>query len=417
MASSDSKENLPSLEVPYIDGAGLLRLARANTDEARGLLRQLTPDQIAQAVLDLQPAQRAEFLEVAERVEEIVPLLPEIEFTNTLRTTGLEDAGWMVEFASSEQRVAAVDLDCWRSLRFSPSRFFEWLDAMIEAGPDTLAAAFYELDIEVWVLALREMAEFSIVEFGEEGGSDDMPQDRVVDYQATSAENEERVSEILWTAFLESPSHYQAFVSGALAWSSEACEKDGAVWHRNRMEDLGFPDPEYAKRAYRPLQVDTTPVVDAGSREPRTDALVIGPQLPQPLAGTLAGQALSELPPDRASELLGYVLAVANTLAVADGLPLADPKSVETSLSKALRGIDRGLAELAKSRHQSHGRVLDTTVPLDLFRIGATLDPELRQGRPLAEHDQETSHDDWNVETEEIDEADQTVSRDGRLRD
>ncbi len=416
MASSYSKRELPSLETPYVNGAGLLRLARADTDEARDLLRQLTPDQIAQGVLDLQPAQRAEFLEVAERVEEIVPLLPEIEFTNTLCTTGLADAGWLVEFASPEQRVAAVDLDCWRNLRFSPSRFFEWLDAMIEAGPDTLAAAFHELDIEVWVLALREMAEFSIVEFGEEGGGDGMTHDHLLDYEPTSAENEERVNEILWTAFLESPSHYWEFVNGALAWSREACEKDGAIWHRNRMEDLGFPDPEYATRAYRPLQVDTTPVVNFGTPEPEAHALVTTPRLPEPLAGTLVGRALSELSPSRASELLGYVLAVANTLAVADGLPLADPESVTTSLSKALRGIDRGIAELANTRRQSLGTVLDTTLPLDLFRVGATLDPELRRGKSLAEHEEETASADWNVETEVIDEADRTVSRDGRPR-
>ena len=65
-----------------------------------------------------------------------------------------------MEFASSEQRVAALDLDCWRDRRLSPSRLFEWIDAMIEAGPATLVAAFNELDLEVGVLALKEMADF-----------------------------------------------------------------------------------------------------------------------------------------------------------------------------------------------------------------------------------------------------------------
>ena len=73
----------------------------------------------------LAPPQRLEFLEGAERVAEIVPLLPEAEFTSTVRGAGIEEAGWLVEFASPEQRVAAVDLDCWRDTRFSASRFFE----------------------------------------------------------------------------------------------------------------------------------------------------------------------------------------------------------------------------------------------------------------------------------------------------
>jgi hypothetical protein len=100
--------------------------------------------------------------------------------------------------------------------------------------------------------------------------------------------------------------------------------------------------------------------------------------------------------------MLGYVLAVGNAVAIADRLPLADPETVEQSLRKAVRGVDRGLRALTTSRRQTPGQVLDRVAPFDLFRIGVGLDPELRLGRSLAdiEDEEETATADWDVQTE-----------------
>ncbi len=408
MPDRDSKPALPILAT---EGADLLRLTRSGTDTDRAKLRLFSPEQMAGAVVQLPPDQRVEVLENAERVREIVPLLPEAEFATTVRGTGIEDAGWLVEYASSEQRVAAVDLDCWRDFRLSPRRLFEWIDAMIEAGSDTLVAAFNELDLELWILALKEMADFSVV--GAECELDGLTDDGIVYYDPHPGGHEERLFEILSTARIESPSHYWAFVYGAMLESQTGCAEYAARWQRGRLGDLGFPDREQAMRAYRPLAVDAVPAIDVGEVQ-ATRSLTTAPQLPQRLAGTLVGEALRELPPARAAEILGYVLAVANALAVADELPLSDGGSVEASFGKALRGIDRGLAELARGRDQSRSVVLDGVQPLDLFRIGATLDPSLRPSKTLAQLQEEEERSDWDVETEMIDEEDMTLAPDGR---
>lgn len=129
--------------------------------------------------------------------------------------------------------------------------------------------------------------------------------------------------------------------------------------------------------------------------------------LPQRLAGTLVGRALAELPAELAADVLGYVLAVANALAVADGLMLSDPESVPRALTKAVRGIDRGLAELATARGQAPHEVLAQTLPFDLFRIGATLDEELRpRGRSLADIEEDEETPDFDVEIEILDPED-----------
>ncbi len=59
---------------------------------------------------------------------------------------------------------------------------------------------------------------------------------------------------------------------------------------------------------------------------------------------------------------------MANTIAIADRLPLSDADTAPRSFRKALRGIERGLAELALVRSQPPGVVLGATPALDLFR-------------------------------------------------
>ena len=82
------------------------------------------------------------------------------------------------------------------------------------------------------------------------------------------------------------------------------------------------------------------------------------------------------LPESRAAEVLGWVLGVANSVAVADHLRLSESESIPKALEKAVRGIDRGLRELSTEQRQPRD-VLDATPPLHLFRVGATLDPEI----------------------------------------
>jgi len=388
-------------------------LAKAGDAAAVERLQGYSAQQLADSVLSLPTPKRAEILELLDRVDEIVPLLPEADFTSTVRATGIEDAGWLVEFATSEQRVAAVDLDCWRNLRLSPSRLFEWIDAMIEAGPETLLSAFDELDLELWVLAMKEMADFSIGA-GEDSGL--MTDDGVVFFDPHSAEHEDRLHAILTTARDESPRHYWGFVYGAVLGSRRESEQYAARWQRGRLNDLGFPDRDHAMRAYRPLRPETVAVPTAPIADDPNRSLSLGSQPPALLQGTLLGLAMGALTPERASEVFALVLGVANSLAVADDLDLANTESLQQALDKALRGIEAGLAALHERHDRPLGELLESVTPLDLFRIGASLEPELGRTQTASRFGAEEKLDDWNVETETLDAEDQTVGLDGRLR-
>jgi len=417
-----SPDNEPSL--PVLRGEEALRLAEIATREARGVLRRFAPEQVAGALLELSAADRVAFLEVSDRLPEIVPCLPELTLTQTIRSVGLDEAGWLVEFASPEQRIAALDLDCWQDRRLSPSRVFEWIDALIEAGAETLLAAFDELDPELWILALQWMAKFSIPDAGDGGADPGEEADRVaaegstddgvVFYRLSSPDHEERVRAILGAARIYVPSLYWDFVYGAITESGRSCEEVAARWHRARLNDLGFPDLEQAMDVYKPLRADAVPVVDSLAAPPAQAT-----PAPAVLSGSWLGRALSELPAERASEVQNQLFALANAIAVADRLPLTEATALEHSVHKALEGVDRGLAALATAHVRSLGEVADTTPTRDLFRIGATLHPELRPQQTLTgleEKEEAGVGFDWDVLDEWISEADQTLGPDGRLR-
>ena len=308
--------------------------------------------------------------------EAVVPLLPEQEFVATILSGGMSEASWLMEIATPEQRVACIDLDCWTVYDVDLIRFEEWIDALIEAGRPTLAKALNEIDPEVWVLAMRSMANVMVVAKEEEAPPGWTTEDGVCYFQPRSDEAFARVKEITQTAFSEVQPAYWQLVYGMLFELESECQEYALRWRTGRLKDLGFPDREQAMLAYRPLTADRIPTWEIDDDEQA--AVVPFATLPELLQGTQVGRALARLPAGRAADVLGYVLAVANSLAVADGMSLSDTDSIPMAMRKALRGIDRGLEEVALAQRLAPERVLDRTRPLDLFRIGATLDPEIK---------------------------------------
>ncbi len=381
--------------------AALLALVRAQPEALAKQLQGLDPQQVADRVQALPARVREEILLLIEHPEQVVPLISEVELVSTLRSTGLADAGWLLEHASPEQLVACIDLDCWKGSKLSLYRMDEWLEALVEAGPETVARALDEFDPELWVLLMQEMADFAVTaaEAPPNDSDDARTEDGMVWYTPHLDSQESRLSEILRIAFTEAPERYWQMVYGAIYETGAEAEEYALLWHRGRLADLGFPDLDRAIQLYAPLHVEHAPVIDAGPAAEGSD-LATAPLLPQLLRGALVGRALAELPPERAAEMLGYVLGVGNAVAVADRQPLADTGTIQASLHKAVRGIDRGLEALAKARRQTPGEVLDRTAPFDLFRVGATLDPELRPGHTLEDIEEEEATADWAVQTE-----------------
>ncbi len=80
-------------------------------------------------------------------------------------------------------------------------------------------------------------------------------------------------------------------------------------------------------------------------------------------------------PEARRSAFYAFV-ALANKVAVADRLDLADAGSTPAAIEKAARLVSEGLAHLASSTGAADEEVLERATLEHLFRIGANLDPE-----------------------------------------
>lgn len=396
---------------PVNDGSELLgRLARATPARGReralrdraiqDQLRGLGAEEILDRLRSLPFDARETVLSLVEHPEQVVPLLSALEFVGMLRAAGLDESAWLLEFASSEQRVACIDLDCWKGTRLSLYRVNEWLEALVEAGPEVVAAALEEFDPELWVLMMQEMAEFAVTA-PDAPPQDALTEDGMVWYRPHLDSSPSRLSEILRIAFTDAPDRYWQMIYGAIYESGAEAEEFARRWHQGRLNDLGFPDRERALGLYAPLRVEDAPVVDAGF-DPDEVGLAAAGHTPQVLRGSTVGRALAELSPDRAVEVLGYVLGVGNAVAIADRMQLADPDSIDQSLRKALRGLDRGLDALALARRLTPGQVLERVAPFEIFRVGATLDPALRPGRTMdeIEEEEERATSDWAVRTE-----------------
>ena len=193
--------------------------------------------------------------------------------------------------------------------------------------------------------------------------------------------------------------------------SAIECQEEAATMQRGRLTELGFPERGQAMGVYRPLPPDEVPRPDDDAI-PRDRALVVRSQPPALLEGTVIGDAMAGLAPERAAERFADILVVANALAVADELPLAEPESVSRSLEKAVRGIERGLVALAEAHDRPASDVLDRVPPTQLFRVGATLDPSLRPSKTIFDVETEEASDAWAVPTEVIDPADATLGGD-----
>jgi Family of unknown function (DUF6178) len=103
----------------------------------------------------------ARILEVPELATQIQSLAPPV-LARLIGEVGLEDAGELVAFATTDQLARVFDLDLWTSARageddrFDARRFVLWLEVMLEAGDAFVAEKLAELPEELVTLALHE---------------------------------------------------------------------------------------------------------------------------------------------------------------------------------------------------------------------------------------------------------------------
>lgn len=88
----------------------------------------------------------------SEHLAHVVPSLPPETIHQLIHLAGLDACGTLVTLATPAQLTSVLDLDLWQAPRpggaevFAVERFGEWLDVLVEVGPDAAARVVATLD-------------------------------------------------------------------------------------------------------------------------------------------------------------------------------------------------------------------------------------------------------------------------------
>ena len=359
----------------------ILELANRDRAAARAALETLTTDEQIALVCESPLARRAELLDLLRDPERVIPRLPPAELCFVIKSVGLGDAGWLLEHASEEQIVAAVDLDAWSALEPDRGRLATWLAALGEAGDETLLRAAHALDFELLVLALR--ARLTVTLLGRDEADLAPAGSLTIDGQfyllpRHPGDELEDTLALLTTLFQQDYWFYHRLLQAVSAEFESETEDWALRWRNARLQDLGFPPLEDARRIYafvRSEKLAELPSVEPGLEMGEWPLPVWLPSFP--IGGESEHglfRALASLAEEERRPLLYAFLALANRVAVADELPLGDAETLPAALEKAARVASLGLAHLARENAVDPAFVLRHTALERLFVVGANLD-------------------------------------------
>jgi len=360
-----------------------LEVARSSRVDATRLLGELSLEAQLALVCETPVARRAELIALAPDPEALVPLLPEAELCFTVKAVGLADAGWLLEIASPEQVVACLDLDAWKGDVPDRAGLDAWLEALTESSPESLLPVLHALDPELVVSFLKGRIA-AVAKPPDADGWDPPDGSQTLEGQfwfCALGEDDDLapVLAVLRTLFELDYWTYFRMMQGVI-WELDAENEEWARrWRSGRLEDLGFPTWEEAMRIYATLAPGRLGELPPGAAPLAASAWhlpVWMPQLPGPAAsGPSIFRAIAELDAEERRAAFYAFVALANRLAVADGLPLADAESIPRALDKAARLASLGLEHLVRERGLSPVEILRRAEMERLFRVGANLDP------------------------------------------
>jgi hypothetical protein len=375
---------MTSAPVSPDEASRLLRLARSDRKAAEQALAALTPEVQAALVCETPLDRRSDILGMLSAPETVIPLIPEAELCFIVKAIGLADATWMLEYATSEQIVASVDLDAWNGYAPDISTANAWLEAFSRTSDRSFFRAVSALDSEMLVLMLKSQ----ILSEQKPAGDDDWQppeggQTLEGQFYYTAIEENTDLESITKLLRMLFENDYWRYFRLMLAVNHEL-DSDNVEfalrWRSGRLEDLGFPSWDESMQIYKFL----APAARAAISDDERPFDVEGWQLPTWIPrlpdvsheGQRIFDAIAGLRDEERLASFYAFIAVANKTAVADRLPLGDAESMPCAIAKTARLMSSGLAHVATENALGDSEVLSRVRLEHLFRVGANLDPE-----------------------------------------
>src|SRR5262249_38570698 len=364
------------------DARELLALARRDPRAAERALAALPIAAQGAVVCEAPLAARGRILGLAPHPEVLIPEIPPAELCFTIKAIGLADAAWVLEHATAEQSVAAIDLDAWRGNEMDLATANEWLQAFARTSPEARVRTLEALDAELLVLALR--ARIGVVQKPDDAEGWSPPEgsqtlEGQFHYWAlTDTDDLADITDHLRALFEGAYWSYFRLMQ-AIQWELGSDSEEWALrWRTGRLEDLGFPTWDDAMRIYRFMDPPARRAlpVEPPAVTAEWPLAVWLPQLPATGgAGDRIFRAIAELSEAERRAAFYSFVALANRIAVADPMPLGAAESTPAAIAKAARFASAGLAYLAEEHHLRDVEVLRRAGIEHLFRVGANLDP------------------------------------------
>jgi hypothetical protein len=388
---------------PLPEARRVLEIARRDKSAAEKALSTLPLEMQVAVVCEAPAAQRARMLELVPSPEQVIPLLPEAELCFTVKAVGLDDATWILEYASESQLATCIDLDAWSGLEPDRDSLAHWFAVLAEAGEETLVRSAKALDPEVLVLFVRDRVHVMLDPNDEEWQA---PEGAITlegqFYFVARREGDDiaPLLELLHALFVADYWLYFRMMQ-AVIWELEPELEEWALrWRSGRLADLGFPEWEEAMRIYgflRPEQRSLLAERRLHTESAAWDLPVWLPELPGlaqdehaifRAAGDLEGE-------DRRNFFYAFV-ALANKIAVADRMPLGDAETLPKAIAKAAEFASLGLEEVTNETGVAMSEVLQRASVDQLFRAGASIDPK-RARPPLREEEDDDDDEQGDV--------------------
>jgi hypothetical protein len=362
----------------------LLKTAEKDPALARREMRSLSDEEQIAAICEAPIAMRAALLELAEAPEVLIPLFPEAELCFTCKQVGVSDASWLLNYATTDQILACIDLDAWSGLSPAIQKLDGWIAALAEAGEESLLRACQAMDPEIIALYLRSHADVELKPSGDEdwqppeGGQTIEGQFYVI-----ARQNNDDLAPLLHMLRVLFQKDYWLYFRMMQSVREEAESEitDWALrWRTNRLEDLGFPSWDRSMAIYghlRPERLGDLPTEPISAEQQEWNLPVWITSLPAAADHQHAiFRAVVDLDTDERAHFFYAFLSLANRIAVADRLDLSDFETLPGTLEKAASISSRGLEFIAREHQITLVDVLRRTDVGRLFRVGVNLQPE-----------------------------------------
>ena len=277
----------------------------------------------------------------------------------------LEERSEVLRYANLPQLFFISDIDCWKKDRLHAKSFLGWLETLLQSDEEKLLAWLVGMDYETVVAGFSYLIRVIKPEW--EYPSDELLGDQpffTLDeryFISVREENIETLRRAVEILFENNRGRYTMILEGILGELEYEIEEEAFQRRAIRLAERGFPDPESARRIYRPLSQEEFDRFPLKNKEKETvpDGAGNGAEAPRhpPMYMTLWSKERLFLDDvlllfrEEAQEIregLEEELAwLSNKVIACDGIGFASEERVRRGIERARRFVNIGLEKLS----------------------------------------------------------------------